>query len=69
MVIPADAQLPVTGITPYIMPNADFYRIDTALVVPQLDTAGWKLKVHGMVEREVTIAHRKTVELKVDLLP
>ena len=55
VVIPADAQLPVKGITPYIMPNADFYRIDTALVVPQLDTAGWKLTVHGMVEREVTI--------------
>ena len=55
VVIPADAQLPVQGITPYIMPNGDFYRIDTALVVPQLDAAGWSLRVHGMVEREVTI--------------
>jgi len=53
--IPAGAQLPVKGITPYIMPSTDFYRIDTALVVPQLDAAGWKLKVHGMVQREVTI--------------
>jgi DMSO/TMAO reductase YedYZ molybdopterin-dependent catalytic subunit len=53
--IPVGAKLPVKGITPYIMPNADFYRIDTALVVPRLDTAGWSLKVHGMVEREVTI--------------
>jgi DMSO/TMAO reductase YedYZ molybdopterin-dependent catalytic subunit len=55
VVIPAGAQLPVSGITPYVMPNAGFYRIDTALVVPRLDTAGWSLKVHGMVEREVTI--------------
>jgi len=54
-VIPGAAQLDVKGITPYIMPNADFYRIDTALVVPQLDTAGWSLKVHGMVDQEVTI--------------
>ncbi|HEX7535721.1 MAG TPA: molybdopterin-dependent oxidoreductase [Dermatophilaceae bacterium] len=53
--IPAGAQLDVTGITPYVMPNADFYRIDTALVVPRLDTAGWSLKVHGLVDREVTI--------------
>jgi DMSO/TMAO reductase YedYZ molybdopterin-dependent catalytic subunit len=53
--IPAGAQLPVKGITPYIMPNADFYRIDTALVVPQMDAATWSLKVHGMVDREVTI--------------
>jgi len=55
VVIPAGAQLPVQGITPYIMPNAEFYRIDTALVVPRLDTADWSLKVHGMVDREVTI--------------
>jgi len=56
LVIPAGAQLPVRGITPYIMANADFYRIDTALVVPQLDAGSWSLKVHGMVEREVTIS-------------
>ena len=55
VVIPPGAQLDVKGITPYIMPNVDFYRIDTALVVPQLDTAGWSLKVHGMVDQEVTI--------------
>jgi DMSO/TMAO reductase YedYZ molybdopterin-dependent catalytic subunit len=55
VVIPARAQLDVKGITPYIMPNADFYRIDTALVVPRLDAAGWSLKVYGMVDREVTI--------------
>jgi DMSO/TMAO reductase YedYZ molybdopterin-dependent catalytic subunit len=55
VLIPAGAQLPVTGITPYIIANADFYRIDTALVVPQLNAADWSLKVHGMVEREVTI--------------
>jgi DMSO/TMAO reductase YedYZ molybdopterin-dependent catalytic subunit len=53
--VPAGAQLDVKGITPYVIDNADFYRIDTALVVPQLDTAGWSLKVHGMVDQEVTI--------------
>jgi len=55
VVIPAGAQLDVKGITPYVMPDADFYRIDTALVVPRLDTAGWSLKVHGMVDKEITI--------------
>ena len=55
VVVPTGAQLDVSGITPYVMPNEDFYRIDTALVVPQLDTAGWSLKVHGMVDQEVTI--------------
>ena len=55
VVVPAGAQLDVRGITPYVVDNADFYRIDTALVVPQLDTADWSLKVHGMVDREVTL--------------
>lgn len=55
VVVPPGAQLDVKWITPYVMPNEDFYRIDTALVVPQLDTAGWSLKVHGMVDREITI--------------
>jgi DMSO/TMAO reductase YedYZ molybdopterin-dependent catalytic subunit len=55
VVIPAGAQLDVTGITPYVIDNEDFYRIDTALVVPRLDTASWSLRVHGMVDREVTI--------------
>jgi DMSO/TMAO reductase YedYZ molybdopterin-dependent catalytic subunit len=55
VVVPAGAELDVKGITPYIMDNAGFYRIDAALVVPQLDTAGWSLKVHGMVDQEVTL--------------
>lgn len=53
--VPAGAQLDVKGITPYIMPNADFYRIDTALVVPQLNSADWSLTVHGMVDQRITI--------------
>ena len=53
--IPAGADLGVPGVTPYIVPNADFYRIDTALVVPRVDPATWTLRVTGMVEREITL--------------
>ena len=38
----------------YITSNDDFYRIDTALTVPQLSRANWRLKIHGMVDGEVT---------------
>ena len=55
VLVPADAQVGVRGVTPYVIDNAEFYRIDTSLVVPRLDTAGWSLKVHGMVDREVTL--------------
>jgi DMSO/TMAO reductase YedYZ molybdopterin-dependent catalytic subunit len=49
------ASVGVDGVTPFIVPNEDFYRIDTAFVVPQLDTASWSLRVWGEVEQEVTI--------------
>lgn len=53
--VPAGADLRVPGVTPFIVPDADFYRIDTALTVPQVDPAGWSLRVTGLVEREITI--------------
>jgi len=53
--VPQTAELGVPGLAPVVTPNADFYRIDTALVVPQVDPADWSLRVHGMVEREVVL--------------
>jgi DMSO/TMAO reductase YedYZ molybdopterin-dependent catalytic subunit len=53
--VPASAQLSVPGISPYVVSGQDFYRIDTALVVPQVDPATWQIHVHGMVRREVTL--------------
>ena len=55
LAIPAGADLGVPGLTPYIVPNADFYRIDTAIVVPHINAADWRLKVTGMVDREIEI--------------
>ena len=39
------------GLSPYITPNEDFYRIDTAIAVPQIDPTSWRLQIGGMVER------------------
>lgn len=61
--IPAGAELDVPGITPLITPNADFYRIDTALVVPTVDPSSWKLRIHGMVEREVALSWDELLRL------
>ncbi|MGV9826058.1 molybdopterin-dependent oxidoreductase [Gordonia sp. NPDC003429] len=54
--IPTGADLDVPGATPFVTDNASFYRIDTALQVPQLTTADWSLRIHGMVDEEVTIS-------------
>ncbi|WZH38614.1 MAG: molybdopterin-dependent oxidoreductase [Microbacterium enclense] len=53
--VPAAAELGIDGLSPVITPAADFYRIDTALVVPQVDPATWTLRVHGLVEQEVVL--------------
>lgn len=51
--IAADAQggFAIPGLARLVTPNEDFYRIDTALVVPRVDASSWRLKVTGMVDR------------------
>ncbi|HEY7276848.1 MAG TPA: molybdopterin-dependent oxidoreductase [Trebonia sp.] len=53
--LPRGVNLPVPGISPFITPNGQFYRVDTALLIPQVDPSNWKLRIHGMVAREITI--------------
>ncbi|MFF8381943.1 molybdopterin-dependent oxidoreductase [Streptomyces sp. NPDC015661] len=50
--VPAGAQLDVPGISPFVTPNRDFYRVDTALVVPKVDADHWHLRIHGSGVRE-----------------
>ena len=42
---------------PWATPNGAFYRIDTALTVPQLDPKSWHLRIHGAVQRELTLTY------------
>ena len=65
--LPAGVNLPVPGISPFITPNGQFYRVDTALIIPQVDPTGWQLRIHGMVARPITISfdqllHRPLIE-------
>ncbi|WP_229232464.1 molybdopterin-dependent oxidoreductase [Sinomonas cyclohexanicum] len=53
--VPAGAEVGVVGITPLLTLNAEFYRIDTAFVVPSVDPSGWRLAVTGLVEQPITI--------------
>ena len=51
---PADVTPKGVELPSFITPNEEFYRIDTALSVPQVSRSGWKLRIHGMVDREIT---------------
>lgn len=66
------ADLRVPGLASYLTPNSDFYRIDTALTVPQVSKETWSLRIHGMVDREIRLdyadlARRPSVERLVTL--
>ena len=70
--VPAAASLDVEGLSPFVTPNADFYRIDTALQVPQVDVTTWQLTVTGMVDTPLTFSlqdllDRELVEADVTL--
>jgi DMSO/TMAO reductase YedYZ molybdopterin-dependent catalytic subunit len=49
--------LEVNGLAPVITPNADFYRIDTALVIPDVDPSDWALEITGLVERPLRLSY------------
>lgn len=49
--VPARADLRLPGLAGYVSGNDAFYRIDTALVVPQVDPQDWVLRVRGRVRR------------------
>ncbi|MGW3363000.1 molybdopterin-dependent oxidoreductase [Streptosporangium canum] len=53
--LPAGVDLRIRGLSPFVTPNHDFYRVDTALVVPQVDPRNWTLRIHGMVDRPVEL--------------
>jgi DMSO/TMAO reductase YedYZ molybdopterin-dependent catalytic subunit len=53
--LPTGVDLDVSGLDPFITPNDDFYRVDTALIVPSVTSEAWSLSIHGMVDRPMTL--------------
>ncbi|KQR16745.1 molybdopterin-dependent oxidoreductase [Cellulomonas sp. Leaf334] len=60
--VPAGVDVGVDGVGPWQTPADEFYRIDTALVVPQVDPETWSLRVHGLVEEEITLTWDELLE-------
>ncbi len=54
--IPAAAEVGVAGIEPFVTSNRRFYRVDTALVVPQVRAEDWTLRVTGLVDRPAELS-------------
>ena len=55
--VPRGADLGVSASHPWRTPNQVFYQIHTALSLPSITPDEWTLRIHGMVDKEVTITY------------
>jgi DMSO/TMAO reductase YedYZ molybdopterin-dependent catalytic subunit len=61
--VPARQPFTVAGLSPYVTPNDNFYRIDTALIAPMINVDSWQLAVSGMVDHPFSIDYDELLSL------
>ena len=61
--LPAGLDSKVKGIAAFRTPNTSFYRIDTALVIPRVDSSSWKLTVDGDVDNPFTLTYAELLAM------
>jgi DMSO/TMAO reductase YedYZ molybdopterin-dependent catalytic subunit len=59
---PAGTDVGLDGIASWQTPSNRFYRIDTSLVPPAISPQDWSLRIHGMVDREITLSYADLVK-------
>ncbi|WP_310528207.1 molybdopterin-dependent oxidoreductase, partial [Nocardioides sp.] len=59
--VPADTTLGLPDISPWQTPADDFYLIHTAISVPAIEPQDWTLRIHGLVDRELTLTYNDLV--------
>ncbi|WP_092009953.1 molybdopterin-dependent oxidoreductase [Brevibacterium siliguriense] len=64
--IPVAASTDIEGTVPFVTEAKDFYRIDTVLSPPVIDPEQWSLRIHGMVEEEVTLTMADVLDLPLE---
>ena len=55
--VPAGAEVGLDGIEAWQTPASRFYRIDTSFSPPAIAPADWSLRIHGMVDHEITLTY------------
>jgi DMSO/TMAO reductase YedYZ molybdopterin-dependent catalytic subunit len=49
----------IRGLSTFHTANSDFYRVDTALTIPQITAEDWELRIHGMVRRPLRLSYQE----------
>jgi DMSO/TMAO reductase YedYZ molybdopterin-dependent catalytic subunit len=70
--LPSNPDFAANGTPRFITSNRDFYRIDTAFTIPRMRAEDWRLRIHGLVDKEVSfgfsdIRNRRLIERPVTL--
>jgi DMSO/TMAO reductase YedYZ molybdopterin-dependent catalytic subunit len=60
--LPAGTSFKIPGLSSFITPNSNFYRVDTAIVLPEIEPSTWQLRIHGMVEKEIVLSFRDVLK-------
>ena len=64
--VPAGADFGIDGMPALVVSSTDFYRIDTALQIPQIDPNQWELTITGMVAHPITITFAELLALPLE---
>lgn len=52
----------VEGVSPFLTPDKDFYRVDTALELPQVALDTWTLDIKGLVDNPLTFTFQDLLD-------
>ena len=55
----------IENLSPWETPADDFYLIDTAFIKPTIEPVDWELRIHGMVDQELTLTYRDLVGMEI----
>ncbi|MFK5583742.1 molybdopterin-dependent oxidoreductase [Serinicoccus sp. LYQ131] len=70
--VPEGVSFDVAGLSSHLTPTPDFYRVDTALQIPQVDVQDYVLRITGMVDTPLELTYqdlldRELVERRITL--
>ncbi|MGH3348436.1 MAG: molybdopterin-dependent oxidoreductase, partial [Nocardioides sp.] len=62
--VPPATNLGLDGVSHWVTPADEFYLIHTAIALPTIEPEEWRLRIHGMVDRELTLTFRDLLSRK-----
>jgi DMSO/TMAO reductase YedYZ molybdopterin-dependent catalytic subunit len=63
--VPASARIGLPGVSSWETPADDFYLIHTALAIPTIAPEDWRLRIHGLVDRELVLRFQDLIDRRL----